>query len=105
MLQPKSIMRAAWPKVTKAVDSVLLAKRDYIDKVLRESRLDLIQETQPKKKKGGNASQESIIPPKRLILFVAKSFPEWQESIVEFLRRLTVTVCVLEWISVIDILF
>jgi leucyl-tRNA synthetase len=85
-------MRTLWPKLTQPVDNLLITKREYIDKTLREARLALIQETQPKKKKGASASQESIVPPKRLTLFVAKSFPKWQESIVDYLRRLSLNV-------------
>lgn len=82
-----SIMHARWPKLTGEVDANITATKLYVDHVLREARLAIISETQPKKKKGNMiASTEPIVPPKAIKFFIASDFPEWQTVTVGALK-------------------
>ena len=77
----------------ESVDECLLASKDYVDRVLRESRLALLSATQPKKKpaKPGKAvsavPDTPPVPPKEGRIYIASSFPDWQEAAMAVLKE------------------
>lgn len=70
------------------MDDTLLAAKDYVDRLMREARLTILNVTQPKKKKGPKVDVP-VLPPTEGRVYVAKKFPEWQESVVAVLKELS----------------
>jgi len=81
----KSIMEARWP-VTKKVDKALLDGSGYIRNLVSHIRS---HEDSVMKKKNKKAKTKTTGPPPpcTLTLYVADSFPQWQEDVIEILRK------------------
>jgi leucyl-tRNA synthetase len=76
-------MTALWPE-SKPVDEATMAAKNYVDGVIRDARLTLKNEMQPKKKKG--AAPGPVVPPTKLTIFVADKYPEWQSEVIDAIR-------------------
>jgi len=76
-----SVRKASWPAVG-TLDEVLLKQHDYLQQLVHSLRIkkDLFA-----KKKGGKP--EDAVPTK-LVIHVAKSYPEWMEKTVKVVRPL-----------------
>lgn len=79
-----SVMHARWPTMGP-VDDTLLARKDYIDRLLRESRLAMFATQKPPKK--GKAPPAPVAPPKEVKVFVASAFPDWQEAVIALVKE------------------
>ena len=86
LAEPKSIMTASWPTVS-GVDETIIAANAYVEKVIRETRLAFIAETQPKKKKKANVPDVPIVPPTAVEFYLATSYPQWQVDAVEIIKH------------------
>ena len=74
-------MHARWPELNPA-DTTLLASKDYVDRLLRESRFAM----QPPKKKKGPVVP--FVPPTAAKIFVASEFPDWQNSVIAVMQEM-----------------
>jgi hypothetical protein len=81
-------MKATWP--TKARNEPgLLEQRDYLETVIRDARLVLLNETRPKKKKNKpGATDMALDPPTHVTFYLSGKFPDWQQAAVQVLRTL-----------------
>jgi leucyl-tRNA synthetase len=72
-----SVMQARWPEIG-APDMVVLKQREYLLSVVKLVR---DKQTSHMKKKGA-------VKPTRVVLFVAKSYPAWQQAAILMLKEL-----------------
>ncbi|CAG8679942.1 42317_t:CDS:10 [Gigaspora margarita] len=79
------IINASFPKPSSPVDESLLEAGEYVRKIIKSIR-DLEIASQKKKKKG-KAEDFDPNKPKTLKIFVATSFPEWQDIVVEAIKH------------------
>ncbi|CAG8715087.1 13378_t:CDS:10 [Dentiscutata erythropus] len=79
------IIDASFPKPLSPVDESLLEAGEYVRKIIKSIR-DLEIASQKKKKKG-KAEDFDPNKPKTLKIFVATSFPEWQDIVVEAIKQ------------------
>ncbi|KAI3647532.1 hypothetical protein MP228_007753 [Amoeboaphelidium protococcarum] len=82
MHQPQSIMKASWPE-TNPVDHSIGASKEYVDNIIRDLRLQIISEMNPKKKK----DLAPKFPPTKAQILVNDQYPEWQNITVKVLQR------------------
>ncbi|KAJ9076614.1 cytosolic leucyl tRNA synthetase [Entomophthora muscae] len=84
--KPISIMKAEWPALTMPVDKAVLLAAEYLRKVIKKVRDQEL--SSQKKAKKGKAPTTTFDPskPKALTLFLATSFPEWQEKVISVLK-------------------
>jgi len=78
-----SIMNARWPNY-QPVDTILLRANTYLQdtiKVFRQRLLFLFNQAKKSKK-------EQIFNPKKINIYIATSFPEWQEVTLVMLREM-----------------
>ncbi|KAL1917157.1 uncharacterized protein VTP21DRAFT_4813 [Calcarisporiella thermophila] len=85
--KPESVMRARWPEAPKHIDEGLLEAASYIRSLVKQIR-DLEASND---KKGGKKSKAPKVvydptAPKALSIYVASSFPEWQNEAMEILK-------------------
>jgi hypothetical protein len=80
-------MKAAWPTKTSSEPHILEA-RDYVEGVLREARLVLLNETQPKKKGKSGRADNPPAHPTRVTFYITDKFPVWQQASVQVLQTL-----------------
>lgn len=85
--KPESIMKANWPELSQPVDNSVLQAAEYLRKVIKKVRDQEL--SSQKKAKKGKAATSTFDPflPKNLTLFVASSFPAWQENVIEHQRQ------------------
>ncbi|EGV60825.1 cytosolic leucyl tRNA synthetase [Yamadazyma tenuis] len=81
-----SIHTARFPRASKPVSKPISDALAYVrelTRAVREAEVNVL-----KKKKGGKPSEVDGSKPARLTLFVASSFPEWQDSYIDLVREL-----------------
>jgi leucyl-tRNA synthetase len=85
--KPVSIMKALWPKV-KTTDESLIAASSYIRGIGSAIRSAEDVAARKKAKKGAVATEQASADSetKTLRLFMAESFPEWQEQTIDILK-------------------
>ncbi|KAK0189731.1 hypothetical protein F5146DRAFT_1139201 [Armillaria mellea] len=91
---PESIQLALWPTPAKPVDRTLIEAGQYMrgtTKMIRDAETSLLKML-AKMNKGGKAGknqQQTFDPkkPKSVRIYVARSFPEWQDTCVGILRE------------------
>ncbi|KAK0526349.1 cytosolic leucyl tRNA synthetase [Tilletia horrida] len=84
-----SIQTAAWPKPTQAVDKTVADAAAYVrgqTKTIRDAEI-LLAKRKAKGKDVGIKYEER--KPKELRIFVAKSFPAWQDAVVKAVKEHT----------------
>jgi len=81
----ETIQNARWPEVP-ASDPVLTAAREYAKGT--SSNITSAEAQAAKKMAKGKAAMFDPRKPKRLTIFVASEFPEWQNKYVELVREL-----------------
>ncbi|EDV19829.1 uncharacterized protein TRIADDRAFT_61696 [Trichoplax adhaerens] len=79
-----SIMSAAWP-TAGPVDKILLRASDYLMNGAHDFRLRIKNQTALALKKGKQAAKATA-KPTHGTLFVAQTYPAWQELILKFLK-------------------
>ncbi|KAJ3168358.1 cytosolic leucyl tRNA synthetase [Geranomyces variabilis] len=89
--KPESIKKALWPKQTGTPDEGLLAAAAYIRGLGSKIRSAEDQAARKEKKKKSNAAAAAITTPTspaepRLRLFVASSYPAWQDAAITILK-------------------
>lgn len=83
--KPQSIQLARWPEVP-ASDPSLTAAREYVKGT--SSNITSAEAQAAKKMAKGKTAAFDPRKPKRITIFVATSFPEWQDKYVELVRGL-----------------
>ncbi|KZP30034.1 leucyl-tRNA synthetase [Athelia psychrophila] len=81
--EPKSIQLARWPEPSHAVDRAAVDSGVYMRslvKMIRDAELNMMKRM-AKGKKGGDAAFDPK-KPKSVRIYVATSFPEWQDACV-----------------------
>ncbi|KDE08386.1 leucyl-tRNA synthetase, cytoplasmic [Microbotryum lychnidis-dioicae p1A1 Lamole] len=84
--EKKSIQQAQWPEMTSPVDRIVLDSADYIRSTLKEIR-DAELGFAKKKAKGKGTGSYDPSKPKAVKVWVAKGYPEWQDSAVALVRE------------------
>ena len=84
LLEPKSVQLASWPTPAQPVDRTILEAGSYmrtITKEIRDSELSML-------KKVSKSKQAPFDPkkPKSVRIYVALSFPEWQDRCVAIVK-------------------
>ncbi|CAI5445809.1 unnamed protein product [Caenorhabditis angaria] len=79
--KPGLIVNASWPK-TEQVDENLTIASKFISDAIVEFRQRLKTYLQPKKK-----SKETVEIPTEAIIYVAKQYPPWQQTILKILEN------------------
>lgn len=82
--KPHTIQNALWPSVP-APDPALSAAREYVRAV--SSNITSAEAAQQKKKAKGKDIGYDLTKPKKLSIFVAKNFPEWQEKYISLVKE------------------
>lgn len=80
-----SVQNALFPEVSKPVDKSLSAALTYVRDVARSIRE--AEGANMKKKKGKNVVAFNPKSPSKLTIYIAQSFPEWQESYIDLVRE------------------
>lgn len=81
-----SVHSTPFPRATKPVSQAITDALEYVrdlSRSIRESELNSL-----KVKKGKNVKNLDIAKPVKLSLYVASSFPEWQDKYIELVREL-----------------
>jgi len=90
---PTSIQRALWPTPERPVDPTILEAAIYMRdtvKTIRDAEaalLKMLQKVKGKKGPGGAASAFDPKKPKSVRIYVATSFPEWQDQCVQVVKE------------------
>lgn len=84
--EPKSVQLARWPETTKSIDRVIIDSGAYMRgliKTMRDAELTLL-----KKMNKGKQGQAPYDPtkPRAVRIYVATSFPEWQDQCVQVVK-------------------
>ncbi|CAG0882174.1 unnamed protein product [Darwinula stevensoni] len=82
----ESIVRASWPTAGE-IDYTLLVASEYLMNMAHEFRLRLKSYLSPVAKKKGQ-EPVPVEKPTHAVVVVAKSFPPWQEAILNILKEL-----------------
>ncbi|KAJ3091299.1 cytosolic leucyl tRNA synthetase [Quaeritorhiza haematococci] len=91
--KPTSILKATWPKFSEPADEALLAAAAYIRDLVGKIRSAEESANKKKAKKGGAATPQKqeangdAVAGKRLRLYVALDYPEWQSAAVAALKE------------------
>jgi leucyl-tRNA synthetase len=81
--EPKSVQLALWPQPTKPVDKSLLEAAEYMRTTLKSIRdAEIALQKRAGKRAAAGATFDSN-KPKGVRIFVASTFPEWQEECVK----------------------
>lgn len=85
--EPKSIQLALWPEPSHPVDKVIVDSGVYMRntvKRIRDAELNIMKKID-KGKKGKHGSDAAFDPkkPKSVRIYVATTFPEWQDACVQ----------------------
>ncbi|CUM66913.1 uncharacterized protein PRCAT00004598001 [Priceomyces carsonii] len=80
-----SIQNARFPRASKPVSKSISDSLEYVRDLSRSIR---DSESNVLKKKKGKSSEIDPSKPAKLTLFVASSFPEWQDNCIEIVREL-----------------
>ncbi|KAG2187864.1 hypothetical protein INT44_000614, partial [Umbelopsis vinacea] len=84
LAKPDTIMNAKFPEPTAEIDLAVLAAAEYIRKTVKSIRDTELAQLKRKKKQTENAYNPDA--PKVLKLYVATSFPEWQDGGIQVLK-------------------
>ncbi|KZT56367.1 leucyl-tRNA synthetase [Calocera cornea HHB12733] len=82
--EPKSVQLALWPAPSKPVDHIIIQSSEYFKdtvKTIRDFEMSL-----GKRKGKGSGPVVDPSKPKALRIFVASSFPQWQETCVTVVK-------------------
>lgn len=82
--KPDTIQNALWPKVPEPLAQLTVA-RDYVRAT--SSAITSAEGAQLKKKSKGKTVAFDPKLPKKLTIFAAASFPEWQDQCIELVRE------------------
>ncbi|KAJ2960466.1 hypothetical protein NQZ79_g4178 [Umbelopsis isabellina] len=85
LAQPETVMSARFPEPSVQVDLSLLAAAEYVRKTVKSIRDTEL--AQLKKKKKQTEVTYNPDAPKTLKLYVATSFPEWQDAGIQVLKE------------------
>ncbi|KAI9088330.1 hypothetical protein DFS34DRAFT_403140 [Phlyctochytrium arcticum] len=85
--KPESIKKALWPTLTRDPDASILAAASYIRALASKVRSAEDQLARKKTKKGARPASPGPEKQGLLRLFVATSFPEWQDEAVALLKE------------------
>jgi leucyl-tRNA synthetase len=94
--QPSSIQLALWPTPTQPIDRALLEAASYMrgtTKTIRDAEAALVKmlsKTQAKGKGPGKKEERAMFDsrkPKAVSVYVATTFPEWQDVCVQAVRE------------------
>ncbi|KIY63254.1 leucine-tRNA ligase [Cylindrobasidium torrendii FP15055 ss-10] len=91
--EPSSIQLARWPTPEKPVDKVLLEAGEYMrgtTRMIRDAETVLLKMLNKAKNKGGSKAAEAAFDPKKpksVRIYVASSFPEWQNTCVAITKE------------------
>jgi leucyl-tRNA synthetase len=96
--EPQSIQLALWPAPSSPIDRALLESSNYMRTTVKSIRdaevnlLKLMAKAKSKKGNSNNASSEAAITfdpkkPKTVKIYVATSFPEWQDACVAIVQE------------------
>jgi leucyl-tRNA synthetase len=83
--KPSSIQLALWPTDNPASNASLTAEREYVKNT--SSNITSAEAQAAKKMAKGKAAAFDPRKPKQLTIFVATSFPAWQDKYVELVRQ------------------
>lgn len=84
----ETILKAKWPS-TGNVDEVVIKSSAYLMEAAREFRLKLKVACQPPKaKKGSNAAPKPVEKPTHATVYVAKTYPPWQCTVLSTLKSM-----------------
>ncbi|VDL59361.1 unnamed protein product [Hymenolepis diminuta] len=89
----ESIFKHTWPAKVDAVDQKILVEGRYLDDTARAFRLQLKQALTVKTPKGkavaaGNTKPQAPKQPTNATIWIAKSYPTWQATVLTTLRSL-----------------
>uniref|UniRef100_A0A0K0EDH3 leucine--tRNA ligase n=1 Tax=Strongyloides stercoralis TaxID=6248 RepID=A0A0K0EDH3_STRER len=79
------IVNATWPVVSQS-DEKIIAQAKFFDSVMREFRLRLKNQLNPKKKPA-----KPILPPTSAIVYIAERYPSWQGKTLNILNELYIS--------------
>jgi leucyl-tRNA synthetase len=82
--KPDTVMQARFPEPSAEVDLSVLAAAEYVRKTIKSIRDTELAQLKKKKKATENAYNPDA--PKILKLYVATSFPEWQDAGIQLLK-------------------
>ena len=83
-----SILKQKWP-TTEVVDELCIKKSEYLMEAAREFRLKLKSAIAPPKAKKGKATEvEAPKKPTHATIYVAKTYPPWQCSVLSKLKEM-----------------
>merc|ERR1719391_956034 len=86
--KPGSILNAPWPNPGE-VNLTVIQQSEYLMESIRDFRLKLKSYLTPAKaKKGGSAAPATIEPPTHATVYVAKSYPAWQCTVLDTMREM-----------------
>ena len=93
--EPKSVQLALWPTPSKPVDQTLIEAGQYMRgtiKTIRDAETSLLKAMAKaqSKKKGAPGGVEAMFDPKKpkaVRIYVATSFPEWQDTCVQIVKE------------------
>ncbi|KAK7441730.1 cytosolic leucyl tRNA synthetase [Stygiomarasmius scandens] len=87
---PTSIQLAQWPAISKPVDRSVIEVGQYMRgtvKMIRDAETTLLKMLSKSKGKGNKAPPFDPKQPKSVRVYVATSFPEWQDTCVEIIKE------------------
>ncbi|WVR06080.1 leucine-tRNA ligase [Kwoniella sp. DSM 27419] len=84
--ETSDIQSAPFPKASEPVDQTLLSQSEYVRQVVDKLRAAEGQLARRKPKGKGAAAPYEVNKPKRARIYVANTFPEWQEKAVGLVK-------------------
>ncbi|KAF5352969.1 hypothetical protein D9758_007903 [Tetrapyrgos nigripes] len=89
---PSSIQLALWPELSKPVDRAVIEAGQYMRgtiKMIRDAETALLKMLGKAKGKGKTGAAPAFDPkkPKSVRIYVATSFPEWQDTCVQIVKE------------------
>lgn len=91
--EPKSVQLALWPTPSSPVDPTIIEAGQYMRgtiKTIRDAEVSLLKVMNKAKGKKGGAVNEGLFDPKKpkaVRIYVATTFPEWQDICVGVLQE------------------
>ena len=80
-------MNARWPTIGH-IDKILIQSSQYLMDAAHSFRVRLINHTTVKLKKGQKGPSPPVEKPTSGIIFVAKTWPTWQSSVLTTMKEL-----------------
>jgi leucyl-tRNA synthetase len=85
--QERSILHERWP-IAGPIDDVLVKSSCYLMETAHSFRIVLKNHAQPRKPSKGTASISAAEKPTHATIWVAKTFPPWQSTVLKTLKQL-----------------